>query len=257
MCILLQLSRRILFFHSLPGLAPHLLCFLSLNCVGVWQKPWQVERQTELTDCWHLHSRRACIKCSWQGPLFHFSGEIWWIMKQARLRVSSCTCTGRGGHVSPCPLLVVTYSLCVNDGRSSTVKPEHQGRSVWGESPLNGYPGTIIFYSHTHRTMFVHINKTIKGMRFRCMPVGCLLWFLSWVFAVFLFVNLRIPLQWCPYGGILNFQVLYIKWIPLPSSSPNTLPYLLSTDFAKLWSSETNMHTFLNAERGRLCGLLC
>lgn len=77
-----QLSRRILFFFSPPCLSPHLFCSLSLYCVGVCQKPWQVEHQMKLTDCWHLHSKCAWIKCSRQGLLFYFSAEVWWIMKQ-------------------------------------------------------------------------------------------------------------------------------------------------------------------------------
>lgn len=40
-------------------------CSLSLNCVGVWHTPRHVGRQTELTGCWHPHSRRASSKCSW------------------------------------------------------------------------------------------------------------------------------------------------------------------------------------------------
>lgn len=107
-----QLSRRILFFFSLPCLSPHLFCSLSLYCVGVCQKPWQVEHQMKLTDCWHLHSKCAWIKCSRQGLLFYFSAEVWWIMKQPQLRVRPCARMTHGDHVSPS--LVATHSLHVS-----------------------------------------------------------------------------------------------------------------------------------------------
>lgn len=140
-------SCRALLLLALPRSPPPL--FSVTNCVGVWQKPWQVERQTELTDCWHLHSQCAWIKYFWQGLLFCFSGDVWWILKQSELRVSSCAppnlpppslAVTHDGHISPSCVGYNIFSLCHPlCSPVSTVKATaSQGTTVWGpKTPCN------------------------------------------------------------------------------------------------------------------------
>lgn len=186
-------------FHlllSLPRLAPRLLCSLSPNCVGVWQNPWRVERRTELTGRWRLHSRRAWIKCSWRGPLLHFSGEIWRIVKLAP----------RDTTGTSAPVFSVCHPSC---SPMSTVKPWHHKGGASGDQRLWIDTLEQYVFIHTHRTAFVHINKAMKESSDRCLwvvllwSVCSLLCFLCFSVSFLSLLSLRIPLQWCPYGGMI------------------------------------------------------
>lgn len=157
----------------------------------------------ELTDCWHLHSQCPWIKCSWQGLLFYFSGEIWWIMKQSQSRVSCCARITRGTCANPCALLVVTHSLC-HPLRSSvfTVKPRHHkgagsgDQRLWLDS-LKQY----FFFIHAGQCLFILMKP--KKKKKETWPLGCLPQFLSFIFSVFFTASVKSSLQWCPYGGMI------------------------------------------------------
>lgn len=121
-----------------------------------------------------------------------------------------------------------------------------QESGVWGPKTLTRQPQTI-FLIHTRRTMFVHINKTKKTNV--ASGLFALVSFLHFLF--FHSFSHEFPcsdvhmVEWYSEFSGCVYKVDHTSF-----KLTKHFPYLLSTDFSKLWSSEapchTNMLTLLN-----------
>lgn len=148
--------RRLFFFFSLrPASLPTSFCSLSLNCVGVWQKPWQVERQMELTRLLTSSLKRWSHGLNALDRDFCFisrvrSDELW----NSHSCVSAPVSAWHAAVMSAlCPLLgcnifSLCHPLCLS---MSTDKPRHHKGRASGDQRLWIDNPETIFLIHTRQ----------------------------------------------------------------------------------------------------------
>lgn len=186
------------------------------RCAGVWHGAWRAGRQAELTDCWHLHSRRMRIKRSWQRLLFYFSAEIWWIMKRSCQAPSFIECN--------------MFALC------------QPLSAVAGE----GHPGTFPPYPEQHFLLTQTdpcwcLFALIKPHRGRSSDTRL------WLVCFALFLVFLLPFSSVKSIWLYNFSV-YTKWSTLPSNPSD----LLSSNFSSFdrQTHTKHEHSAFNAQKG-------